>query len=218
MGRNTLRSILLICCLVAAMYDAFVLKHFLPRLVLGVVLLASALIAMRATRVSGEEDEEEVVQSRSLRLPGRRTAELLAAMDELREDLETQQAVTAELAMKLGHHDGLRAAMWKTLDGRLTQVETTQTQEGATLREANGRHHDDVDKLRNRMETHKRALAALTDVLAPVAPAPASVAPAPAPVAPAPAPDPAPAPEPVTGPHAVPSEVVTLPTPAARAV
>ena len=64
------------------------------------------------------------------------------------------------------------------------------------------------------METHKRALAALTDVLAPVAPAPASVAPAPTPVAPAPAP----APEPVTGPHAVPSEVVTLPTPAARAV
>ena len=112
-------------------------------------------------------------------LPLRRRSKIEAVLTELREQLELQQQTTAELRMKLGHHDGLRRAMWQTIDERFAALEAVQQNELAALRAARDRHSAGVEKLQARLEAHKREVAALTEVLAesePERPVPASVA------------------------------------------
>jgi hypothetical protein len=112
-------------------------------------------------------------------LPMRRGSKLEAVLGELREQLELQQQLTAELRMKLGHHDGLRRAMWQTIDERFAALEAVQQNEVAALRAARDHHSAGIEKLQERLEAHKREVAALTDVLAesePERPLPASVA------------------------------------------
>jgi len=97
-------------------------------------------------------------------LPARRGARIEAALDDLRRQLDAQQQLTAELRLKLGHHDGLRRAMWQTIEDRFTAIETTQRGEVAALREARERHSAGIEKLQARLEAHTREVAALTQV------------------------------------------------------
>jgi len=113
-------------------------------------------------------------------LPKRGPSKLDAALAEVRQQLEAQNQLMAELRMKLGHHDGLRRAMWQTIDERFAALEAVQQNEVAELREGRERHRAGIEKLQERVEAHKRELTALTQVLGETEPAqqslPASVA------------------------------------------
>jgi hypothetical protein len=188
MTRDRIRGALLGVCLLGAAVDVLAL-HSTPRLLLGVVLLGgAAVLAVRITRerkaagdehapvepvvvvpVEANEPKSEPVsepQTESqtqprLRLAGRRPAKLELALTDVRKELEEQKHLTLQVASQLAHSDGLRRAMWLTIDGRLSALET----EVGALRDARERHLRDVDRLHERMQTHKRELAALTEVL-----------------------------------------------------
>lgn len=164
MSREALRFTLLTCCLTAAVLDTLVVGQLTLRLLLEVLLLGAAVLALRATR-EPRTDETSVTSSSSEDQSKPSTREFFKRRPSLRQEVETLRQVTAELEAKLAHHDGLRRAMWTTFDGRITEVEAVQQRELAVLRESRERHQVNVDRLQERVETHKSALAALTHVL-----------------------------------------------------
>ena len=98
-------------------------------------------------------------------LPAKRTSKVDTALAEIRRELEAQQQLTSELRVKLGHQDGLRRAMWQTIEDRFNGIEAAQRNEIAALRQAREHHRAGIENLQERLETHKRELAALEQVL-----------------------------------------------------
>jgi len=180
MSRDTINATLLGGCLFGAVVVAVALPSPL-RLVLALVFLGAAgflahrilrhrAIAPRATAASPTPDERRngirrLLNGIEIWRPKTRAPKIDPALAALRQELDEQRKLNAELATRLAESDGVRRSMWLTLDGRLTALETAQQKEVAQLRQSQRRYHRDVDRLSDRVEAHKRELAALTQVL-----------------------------------------------------
>jgi hypothetical protein len=190
MNSDALRASLLVGCLLAGVFDAVAVHAMQLRLLLGLLLVVLAAIVLRLTRQAAAAPAEATASpGEAIAITGAETATPAAAKKPrekkpakpflptrrppLRKQVEVLTQVTAELSMKLAHHDGLRHAMWTTLDGRITDLETMQANELTSLREGRERHHAAVGQLQERVDAHKRALASLLEVLNPGQPAPA---------------------------------------------
>jgi hypothetical protein len=190
MNQDTRRVLLLAGCFLVAVLGALSVHTNALRLAIGGLALLAVLLVFRQTKnadAAAEVKEEKPAKAEKPAKPARTSFKRSPSKAQLRlnaleERLKAQEELVSQLSNKLAHHDGLRRAMWETVDGRLTAVETTQTGELAALRDARQRHQLNVVKLQQSVEAHARELTALSEALpapgeAPAAPSqPASVA------------------------------------------
>jgi len=182
MNRDAFRAILLGCCLLAGLADAFVVKQPTMRGLLGLLLMIGAALVLFAMRKKGEAVEKPEKPAKAEKAPkvkgkaapatprksfGRRPSKTAVALAELRQELEVHQQIMTELATRLAQSDQLRISTSKALDERVTVLETAQEQATMALHESRQQRQRDVERLQERVAAQKNELAALAEVLTP---------------------------------------------------